>query len=270
VLEISAERLTETFEQPSIIPRSITLPSPLTETFAPTPPQKSKLFPKLSVVAVRPEAADPRPAFLADKSVLRIPDFQATFSDCRIVVRKLKCADLEMSDRVAVLFTRHTTARVVDAIATYETVFLVGVDVNAFVSFHGHPSVRIRHFPNTQIALCFVRRLIDPRASSYLRDHESLHEMLLALFPCVSRALAQRFLRKGNPISDTAFSFEEFPAMNIYVLSVLLDAQTLTFQRNVAQKRVKKAPTKRTSTTSAVAPGVNKVSAPRPGTLPPE
>jgi hypothetical protein len=105
------------------------------------------------VVAVPGEATYPCPAFLADRSVLRIPDFPATFSDCRIVVRKLKGADLEMSDRVAVLFTRPTTARVVDAIATYKPVFLVGVDVNAFVSFHSHPSLQMRHFPNTQNAL---------------------------------------------------------------------------------------------------------------------
>jgi hypothetical protein len=102
--------------------------------------------------------------------------------------------------------------------------------------------------------------LIDSRAGVYLRDHESLNEMLLALFQCVSRALSQRFLRKGNLISDTAFSFEEFPAMSIDVLSVLLDAQTLAFQWHMAQKRVKKAPRKRTLTNSTVAPGASKVS----------
>jgi hypothetical protein len=73
--------------------------------------------------------------------------------------------------------------------------------------------------------------LIDSRAGAHLSDHDSLNEMLLALFQRVSRALTQRFLRKGNLISDTAFSFEEFPAMNICVLSVLLEAQTLAFQR---------------------------------------
>jgi hypothetical protein len=172
------------------------------------------------------------------------PRFSSDFLDYRTVVRKLKCADCEMNDRVAVLFARPTTACAVDAIATYETVFLVGGDVNVFASFHGHPSVQIRHFPNTQNAHCFIRWLIDPRAGAYLRDHESLNEMLLALFPCLLRALMQRFLRKGNLISDTAFSFEQFSAMNIYVLSVLLDAQTIAFQRHMTQKRMKKAPTK--------------------------
>jgi hypothetical protein len=205
---------------------------------------------------------------VADAFVLRIPDFLPVFANCRIVVRKLKCADIEVSDRLAVLLSRVTTARVVDAVATYETVFLIGAEPDACFLFHGHPSVRIRHFPSPKAALDFIRRLIDPRASAYLRGHESLHEMLLALFPCMSRALAQRFLRKGNPVCDTAFSFEEFPAMNVYVLSVLLDAQTLAFQRHIAQKRAKKAPAKRLPTDFTVIPGVSKVPAPRPGTLP--
>jgi hypothetical protein len=266
------ERLSEPFAKPqSIVPRECPREStpPLPECAEPSPPPKSKLFPKLSSVAVRLEPSDPRPAFLADPSALKIPEFSAAFSDCRVVVRRLRCVDLEMSDRVGVILQPPRLDRVVEAIATYETVFIVGPDATARFAFHGHPSIHIRHFLEMAPTLRFIRRLIDPRAGLYLRDHESLHEMLLSFFPCVSRSLAQHMLRKGNPISDPNFSFEEFPNMNVYVLTVLLDAQALAFRGNSAQKRVRKAPGKRMPTEGIPVhvPGLSKVPAPRPGTI---
>jgi hypothetical protein len=193
-----------------------------------------------------------------------MPGFAPAFSDCRIVVRKLKCADIELSDRLAVLIQQLTTTRVVDALATYETVLIIGPDAKACFAFHGHPSIRIRHLPTVESSFRFIRKMVDHHASGYLRDRESLHEMLLSLFPGVSRSLALRLLRKGNPISDNTFSFEEFPSMNVYVLTVLLDGQTLAFQKHSAQQRTKKAPAKRMAAVS----GLSKVPAPRPGTIP--
>jgi hypothetical protein len=269
------ERLSETFAKPhSIIPREPEpdhqeSTTPASECAQPSPPPKSKLFPKLSSIAVHSEPSDPRPAFIADPSVLKVPEFSAAFADCRVVVRALRCADIEMSDRVAIILRPPRLDRVVEAIATFETIFIVGPDVSTQFEFHGHPSIRIRHFPEMESTFRFIRCLIDPRTGLYLRDHESLHELLLSFFPSVSRSLAQHMLRKGNPISDANFSFEEFPSMNVYVFTVLLDAQTLAFQRHVAQKRSRKAPGKRMPVEGIPAhvPGLSKVPAPRPGTI---
>jgi hypothetical protein len=70
----------------------------------PDPPRdRSRIFLRATPAVIRPDTADLRPAILVDESMLSIPEFQAQFSDCWIIVRKLRAASIEISDRCAVL-----------------------------------------------------------------------------------------------------------------------------------------------------------------------
>jgi hypothetical protein len=232
------------------------------EMLLPDPPRaRSRIFPRATSAVVRPETADLRPAILVDESMLSIPEFQAQFSDCRIIVRKLRAASIEINDRCAVLLGEFEADIVANAIVTYETVVLI----NASDQFHCYPSVKIRNFPTHKCAFKYIRGLVGP--APHLRDQESLHEMLLSLFPAVSRSLAQNMLRLGNPIAEPDFAFGEFPEMNVYMFTVLLDAETMAYQRNVARGQKQKRPqgtkvaTKSRSILSFI-PGIGKVPAP--------
>jgi hypothetical protein len=97
--------------------------------------------------------------------------------------------------------------------------------------------------------------------------------MLLSLFPGVSRSLAQNMLKLGNPIAEPDFAFGEFPEMNVYMFTVLLDANTMAYERNIAhveaearKQNQKRRPGLKVATKSrsilSFIPGVGKVSAP--------
>jgi hypothetical protein len=108
-----------------------------------------------------------------------------------------------------------------------------------------------------------------PEPNSYLRDAESLHEMLLCLFPTISRSLSHRLLKKGNPITDRGFCFEEFSPMNIHPFNVLLDTPTLGFQKNQigGKKPVKPKKVMESESILSFIPGDARIRAPRPGSI---
>jgi hypothetical protein len=86
---------------------------------------------------------DPKTVFGAGASVISIPGFLATFPDCCNIGLKLKCADVKTSDCIAVLLTSAPIGHVLDPILIYKSIVVIGIDSNAFESFHPNPSQMI-------------------------------------------------------------------------------------------------------------------------------
>jgi hypothetical protein len=231
----------------------------------------SRLFPQASSPSTpRIATVDTRPAVLVDDKILGFPGFRSIFSECRVVVRKVANADIELSERCAALIQNFTPSRIASAIATYQEVYLIATDYQLCFAFIGSPSLKVRILPTAELVLTFVRSLATPLPNCYLRESESLFEMLLCLFPTISRSLALHLLKKGNPISDENYCFEEFPEMNIYPFRILLDAETMTFQKNQLAKNRKQVAVKKPAESQSILsfiPGYGKVPAPKPGSI---
>jgi hypothetical protein len=245
---------------------------PVSETLSlePVPGHPSRLFPKaasLNTPKVGP--SDPRPAIVVDQTLIQDLDFQAAFSDCHVIVRKIRAADIELNDRCAVLVRDFVPARVAAAMVSYERVFLVSTSPKACLAFLGSHSLSVRVCQDNSQVMGFIRSMATPEPNTYLRDAESLHEMLLCLFPTISRSLSHRILKKGNPITDPGFCFEEFSPMNIHPFNVLLDTPTLGFQKSQIGKKkvVKQKKGMESESILSFIHGDARIRAPRPGSI---
>ena len=236
---------------------------------------RSKLFPKILMVVPGDPVVDPQavakykdnPVVICEPRLAKLPEFAEMFADCRVVLRKLKYVDLELSEKTGVLIGNFKLDTLISAMCCFETVYLVNISEQITASFSSHPSIRVRNFTSLREAFSFLRALASPAASHFIRNKESLHEHVLSLFPMISRTLALHMLSEGDPIKDASTLLDPYPTMNASLFKLLLDMPTMSFNahrfsRREPSKGKTQAKQKRLKETSTFVPGVTKVSAP--------
>ena len=236
---------------------------------------RSKLFPRILMVVPGDPVTDPShppqeqitPAVICDPALLNNPDFTKAFSDCRIISRKLKYVTLELDEKTGVIIGQFKLDTLISAMCCFETVYLINISEKISADFSSQSVLRVRNFQTLHTAFKFLRGLVSPSASHFVREKESLHEHLLWLFPMISRSLALHMLAEGNPISDRSCLLDVYPTMNACLFKSLIDMPTMSFSsRQVSKRKSSAAKTRQKHQPEILAfvPGVTKVSAPWP------
>lgn len=269
-IDFSMPKTVQPREKPEEPPEKNEDPVPL-EYFQPMEKTRSKLFPQIThlIPGTQNDTTNIAPTVIVSWEVAHMLDFDTIFEKCRVITRRMKYVDVEISPTTAVILRRPTLDNIVSAITCFETVYLLGTDTDSLIPYIGHHTLKTRQFLTQTAALKFIRSLIETSPNSYVRDRESLHEHLLYKFPTITRTLAMKMLKSGNPIRDDSFIYEPYPQMSTYIFKNLLDMPSMAYysyqaSKTVAKRKSRVHETPNNESIMSYIPGVVKIKAPRP------
>ena len=202
-------------------------------------PKKDSLtshkFPRTtSIVHDESESHDQIPTFIVTSDLKRIFDkYSSFFQKTKILYRQLRACDIEINEKMGVIITEKDMTKLIESMISFEEVIVLKQFNDKNSSFiHGINNLKVRYFPNQESMMMFLAYLTK-HSYSFLREKETLHEYLLSLFPTISKTLAQLMLQKGNPITDPTIDLSNFPQMNIFPFTFILDTPSQVYQSNM-------------------------------------